>query len=268
MPQSKLLVHPDHAADGVGGHRITPQNAGWRYVGFETRTLKRGATSELDTGDRELCIVVLSGKARVVAGSFNSGTIGERASVFDGLPWSVYLPPRSAGMFEAETDCELALCSAPAEGRLGARVVPPNEVGTLTRGSGANARHIRNVLPEDAEAESLLVVEVITPGGNWSSYPPHKHDRDALPDESYLEETYYHRLKPPQGFAFQRVYTDDRSLDETLTVKDGDVVLVPKGYHPVGAPYGYDLYYLNVMAGPKRVWRFHNDPAHAWLISA
>ena len=268
MPQSKLLVHPDHAADGVGGHRITPQNAGWRYVGFETRTLKRGAPSELDTGDRELCIVVLSGKARVVAGSFNSGTIGERASVFDGLPWSVYLPPRSAGMFEAETDCELALCSAPAEGRLGARVVPPNEVGTLTRGSGANARHIRNVLPEDAEAESLLVVEVITPGGNWSSYPPHKHDRDALPDESYLEETYYHRLKPPQGFAFQRVYTDDRSLDETLTVKDGDVVLVPKGYHPVGAPYGYDLYYLNVMAGPKRVWRFHNDPAHAWLISA
>jgi 5-deoxy-glucuronate isomerase len=94
-----------------------------------------------------------------------------------------------------------------------------------------------------------------------------KHDRDALPDESYLEETYYHRLKPAQGFAFQRIYTDDRSLDETLTVGDGDVVLVPRGYHPVGAPHGYDLYYLNVMAGPKRVWRFHNDPAHEWLMA-
>ena len=95
-------------------------------------------------------------------------------------------------------------------------MIKPSDVGTLTRGSGTNARHVRNVLPEDAEAESLLVVEVITPGGHWSSYPPHKHDRDALPDESYLEETYYHRLKPPQGFAFQRIYTDDRWLDETL----------------------------------------------------
>ncbi len=158
------------------------------------------------------------------------------------------------------------MCSAPASGKFKARVIKPADVGTLTRGTGSNARHVRNVLPEDAEAESVLVVEVITPGGNWSSYPPHKHDRDALPDESYLEETYYHRLKPAQGFALQRVYTDDRSLDETLAVGDGDVVLVPKGYHPVGAPHGYDLYYLNVMAGPKRVWRFHNDPAHEWLM--
>ena len=107
---------------------------------------------------------------------------------------------------------------------------------------------------------------MITPSGNWSSYPPHKHDRDDLPHESQLEETYYHRFSPPQGYGVQRVYTDDRSLDETLAVGDGDVVLVPKGYHPVGAPHGYDLYYLNVMAGPKRIWRFHNDPAHEWLM--
>src|SRR5437763_1291380 len=116
------------------------------------------------------------------------------------------------------------------------------------------------------DGQSLLVVEVITPSGNWSSYPPHKHDRDALPNESLLEETYYHRLNPPQGFAFQRVYTDDRSLDETMAFEDGDVVLVPKGYHPVGAAHGYDLYYLNVMAGPRRVWKFHNDPAHEWML--
>ena len=161
-----------------------------------------------------------------------------------------------------------ALCSAPASGRFKARVIKPERRRHADPRQRARTRAIiRNVLPEDAEAESLLVVEVITPGGHWSSYPPHKHDRDALPDESYLEETYYHRLKPPQGFAFQRVYTDDRSLDETLTVADGDVVLVPRGYHPVGAPHGYDLYYLNMMAGPKRVWRFHNDPAHEWLMA-
>ena len=265
MAQSKLLIHPSRAGDRAG-HHITPESAGWRYVGFETRALKRAERSNLDTAGNEVCVVLLSGKARVTANGFESGAIGERASVFDGLPWSVYLPPRSAGTVEATSDCELALCSAPASGRLKARVIAPCDVGTLTRGAGTNAREIRNVLPETAEAESLLVVEVITPGGNWSSYPPHKHDRDALPDESYLEETYYHRLRPAQGFAFQRVYTDDRSLDETLTVSDGDVVLVPRGYHPVGAPHGYDLYYLNVMAGPKRVWRFHNDPAHEWLL--
>jgi 5-deoxy-glucuronate isomerase len=109
---------------------------------------------------------------------------------------------------------------------------------------------------------------VITPSGCWSSYPPHKHDQDNLPAESLLEETYYHRLSPPQGFGFQRVYTDDRSLDETMAFSDGDVVLVPRGYHPVGAPYGYELYYLNVMAGPKRIWKFHNDPAHEWMLRA
>ena len=137
-----------------------------------------------------------------------------------------------------------------------------------TRGKGTNTRYVRNILPDSSpHAESLLVVEVITPGGHWSSYPPHKHDRDALPAESLLEETYYHRLSPAQGYAVQRVYTDDRSLDETILVQDRDVVLVPRGYHPVGAAHGYDLWYLNVMAGPKRQWRFHNDPAHEWLIA-
>ncbi len=266
MAHSNLLVHPGLSDDGVR-HRITPQSAGWRYVGFETREMKRGARVTTPTGDREICVVILSGKARVKSGDFDSGVIGERADVFSGLPWSVYIPPHASVAIEAVEDCELAICSAPAVGRYPARVIAPSDVGTLTRGKGTNARHIRNILPEEAEAESLLVVEVITPGGHWSSYPPHKHDRDALPDESYLEETYYHRLWPPQGFALQRVYTDDRTLDETMAVADRDVVLVPRGYHPVGAPHGYQLYYLNTMAGPKRLWRFHNDPAHEWLMT-
>jgi 5-deoxy-glucuronate isomerase len=265
MARSKLLVRPRKSANGLV-HRVTPKSAGWTYVGFEARDLEKGGRHAGKTGKMEACIVVLSGKARITTKDFDSGVIGERASVFEGLPWSVYVPAGVSYEIEAATDCEVAICLAPALGKLPPRVIAPADVETLTRGTGSNTRHVRNVLSETASAESLLVVEVITPGGNWSSYPPHKHDRDALPNESYLEETYYHRLSPPQGFALQRVYTDDRKLDETIAVGDRDVVLVPRGYHPVGAPHGYELYYLNVMAGPKRTWRFHNDPAHAWML--
>ena len=128
------------------------------------------------------------------------------------------------------------------------------------------SRQIVDVIPSTFPADKLVVVEVYTPGGNWSSYPPHKHDSAVAGEETALEETYYYRIDPAQGFAFQRVYTDDRTLDETLCVSDGDVVLVPRGYHPVAAPHGYDVYYLNVMAGPVRQWMFRNDPAHEWLV--
>jgi 5-deoxy-glucuronate isomerase len=111
-------------------------------------------------------------------------------------------------------------------------------------------------------AESLLVTEVLTPGGNWSSWPPRKHDTNDLPRESYLEETYYHRTARPEGFAVQTIYTDDRSLDEAFQVHDGDLVLVPRGYHSVAAGPGYDLYYLNVMAGPQRRWVATTDANH------
>ena len=263
MPRLLVPAHAD--AEGVL-HDVTPESAGWTYVGFSTRQLGAGAAATAETGTRELCLVVLSGRVRVTAPGFDTGVIGERADVFSGLPWSVYLPPATRYEVSAEGDAEVALCTAPATGKLKARVIPPGDVETLTRGKGTNTRHVRNILSETAEAESLLVVEVITPSGCWSSYPSHKHDQDNLPHESALEETYYHRLNPPQGFAFQRVYTDDRSLDETMTVTDRDVVLVPRGYHPCAAAHGYELYYLNVMAGPKRIWRFHNDPAHEWLM--
>jgi len=261
---SKLLRKP---MAGEVVHRITPEDAGWSYVGFEVRDVPIGTPTTGETGDREACLVLVSGKARMSVGGQDFGLLGERKSPFEGSPWSLYAPARSAWEVVAETAVELAICSAPATGKLPARIITPDEVGQETRGKGTNIRYVRNILPDTGTAESLLVVEVITPGGHWSSYPPHKHDVNDPPRETYLEETYYHRLKPPQGFAFQRIYTDDRSLDETLTVADGDVVLVPKGYHPVGAPHGYDLYYLNTMAGPKRVWRFRNDPAHEWLMA-
>jgi 5-deoxy-glucuronate isomerase len=263
---SPLLVRPS-APDADGRvHAITPDSAGWTYIGFEVFDLAPGQRLRRDTGDQEVCVVVLSGKARASAGGQDFGTIGGRQSVFEGPGWSLYGPARSSFELVAEGACEVAVCRAPGTGRLPPRVIPPEAVGQETRGTGTNTRHVRNILPDTGEAESLLVVEVVTPAGHWSSYPPHKHDRDALPDESLLEETYYHRLDPPQGYGMQRVYTDDRSLDETVSFSDRDVVLVPRGYHPVGAPHGYDLFYLNVMAGPKRIWRFHNDPAHEWML--
>lgn len=264
---SKLLLKA--GPDNAGGHfhRVTPHSAGWTYVGFETHTLSAGAGLSRHEAQRETCIVMLSGKARVAAGGKEFGVIGQRNSPFEPEVWSFFIPGDMPWHLSAEGPCEFAVCTAPGKPGLPPRVIAPADVGYLTRGTGTNTRHVRNILPETEPAESLLVVEVITPSGHWSSYPPHKHDRDALPTESSLEETYYHRFSPPQGFGFQRVYTDDRSLDETMAIHDRDVVMVPRGYHPVGAAHGYDLYYLNVMAGPKRIWKFYNDPDHEWMLA-
>ncbi len=264
---SKLLVKP-RAGDGMVA-RITPESAGWGYVGFELHRLNPGQTVAAKTGSKEVCLVFITGRGAARADGEDFGLLGERMSVFQGAPWSLYVPQDSEWSVTAETNLELAVCQAPGlGGGLPARVIGPDEVKQEVRGKGTNTRYVTNILPEGEPADSLLVVEVITPGGHTSSYPPHKHDQDNLPVELYLEETYYHRLNPPQGFAFQRVYTDDRSLDETMAVEDGDIVMVPKGYHPCAACHGYDLYYLNVMAGPKRTWKFHNAPEHAWLMNA
>lgn len=269
---TNLLLHP-HAPDSEGRIlNVTPHNAGWRYVGFDVFKLKAGQTLSKKTEGNELCLVLLSGKAKIKAGALDCGELGGRASVFDDLPWSVYVPAKSDYSVIATTDLELAVCACPAEGKLPPRVIAPSEIVEETRGQGTNTRHVRNILPDISPyAENLLVVEVITPAGNWSSYPPHKHDTDNYPHETYLEETYYHRLNPPQGFGFQRVYTDDGSLDVSMAIKDGDVVLVPKGFHPVSAPHGFDLYYLNVMAGPVKAWKFTMSKDHehiAWTTTA
>ncbi len=176
------------------------------------------------------------------------------------------MPPGSDWRAVADSACTLAVCSAPSPGGRPAQRLGPEGIELTPRGKGTNQRFINNIAMEGRDvADSLLVTEVFTPAGHWSSYPPHRHDEDDFPRMTYLEETYYHRLKPDTGFGVQRVYTEDGSLDETMAVASQDVVLVPKGHHPCGAPYGYEMYYLNVMAGPRRAWRFANDPAHAWI---
>ncbi|PUA37953.1 5-deoxy-glucuronate isomerase [Paenibacillus elgii] len=264
-----LIVPSRKTADEQGNVlAITPESAGWTYVGFEVYRLSQGQRLKKETGDQEACLVLLSGKANVATSELMLDNIGQRMSVFEQIPpYSVYVPNGDFFEVTATTELELAVCAAPGYGSHPARLIAPDQVGVETRGYGNIERHIHNILPEQSPADSLLVVEVFTPNGHWSSYPPHKHDQDNLPNESYLEETYYHKINPAEGFAMQRVYTLDGELDETMIVKNGDAVLVPKGFHPVSAPPGYDVYYLNVMAGPVRTWRFYNDPAHEWLMT-
>ena len=264
---SKLIVRPQERDEQGKILSVTPESAGWEYVGFDLYSLKSGEVLTNKTGDQEACLVLLSGKASVRTNDADFLEIGKRMSVFEKTPpYSVYVPNDDSYTVEALTDLELAVCLAPGKGTHKARLIAPEDVGVEDRGSGHMSRKIHNILPEQKAADSLLVVEVLTPAGNWSSYPPHKHDQNNLPAESYLEETYYHEINPNQGFVVQRVYNDDRSLDEVLAVPNRSVVLVPEGYHPVSAPPGYESYYLNVMAGPVRTWKFHNDPDHEWLF--
>ncbi len=264
MP-SKLLVKPSKKTGKVIS--VTPKSAKWKYVGHDVWKLAPGKTARGAEERRETCIVFISGKGEVKVAGKSFGMIGERMNVFEGKPWSVYVPPGAKWSVTAATDCVINICTAPARKATDAFVIDPATLSIETRGAGSNTRYVCNILPEqDPRAESLLVVEVITPNGSTSSYPSHKHDKNNLPKESLLEETYYHRLNPPQGFAFQRVYTDDRKLDEAMAVEDGDITMVPKGYHPCATIHGYDLYYLNVMAGPVRIWKFNNQKDHEWLL--
>lgn len=267
MATSHLLSKVSSADEQGCIQKITPESAGWEYVSFAVYQLSAGQQLSLATQGLETCLVLVTGKANVATNEASFDDIGERMSVFEQkAPFSVYVPANDQFTVTATTDLELAVCQAPGEGLYPARLITPDMCGYETRGQGANTRHVCNICFGNMEAEKLLVCEVMTPGGNWSSYPPHKHDRDMAPAETQLEETYYHQLNPSQGFVFQRVYNDDRSLDETMAAEHKDVVMVPEGYHPVGAPHGYDSYYLNVMAGPSREWIFHNDPDHEWIV--
>lgn len=249
-------------------HEITPTSAGWRYVGFSLYRLRAGETAAAATADREVILVMIEGKAAIRGAERDWGVLGERMDVFEkSPPHCLYLPNGTDWKATAETDCTIAVCSAPGRGGHEARRIGPDGIALTERGKDTNTRYINNIAMENEDyCDSLLVTEVFTPAGHWSSYPSHRHDEDDYPRITYLEETYYHRINPAQGFGVQRVYTDDGRLDETMAVADGDVVLVPRGHHPCGAPYGFEMYYLNVMAGPLRKWRFVPNPAVTWIM--
>lgn len=267
----KLLRKPNEKGTTNGVtvvHDLTKENSPLKYVGFKIVDLAPGAKYSEELAKSECCIVALTGKINVTDKNVTFNNLGTRESVFEKIPTdSVYVSNDSCFEIEAVNQARVALCYSPSEQQLPTKLIKASDNTVENRGILNNKRLVHNILPDtDPSANSLLVVEVYTESGNWSSYPPHKHDQDNLPAESFLEETYYHEMNPQQGFVFQRVYTDDRSLDETMTVENGNVVIVPVGYHPVGVPDGYTSYYLNVMAGPTRVWKFHNDPDHEWIL--
>ncbi len=268
MPtQTDLLIRPKPLSPGEAGEIIslTPERARWQYISFGVRYLRAGDQLSAETGDSETAVVILGGECEVESAAGSWQGLGKRRNVFDGLPYALYLPRRTSYAVKATTPLEVALCSAKCERDFPPRVIRPEDVTIEIRGGKNVTRQIYHVLRPDFPAHRLLIVEVFTPSGNWSSYPPHKHDQATSSHEVKLEEIYYYRMSHPDGFAVQRLYTTDGRIDETVTVRDNDLVLIREGYHPVAAGPGYHCYYLNVLAGDVRSMQAADDPTYAWV---
>ena len=246
---------------------VAAPSPGWDYLEIAAYRLAAGQSVSRPADNRERLVLVLEGRASACVGATDFGVLGSRETVFDDPPPPVLLAePGKPVEVVAATDALVVIAGGAGTELHRTALVQPDDVLVEARGSGQTARRIHHLLPPTAEAGRLIAFEVVTPGGNWSSYPPHKHDIEDPPVEARLDEAYFYRFARPQGFAFQRIYTGDHAFDEALAPGDGDLVLVPAGYHPVGAAAGYDCYYLNVMAGPARAWNFSIDPDHAWLM--
>ena len=227
---------------------------------FAVRQVAPGTAWKADTGREECCLVLLRGTCRIEYPR-GEATLGPRADVFSAYPHAIYLPPRTTFQVIAEELTELGDGRAPARRRFEPRVIRPEDCGYEIRGGGNATRQIVDIIAPGFPADRLLVCEVFTPGGNWSSYPPHKHDVDRPPREVKLEEIYYYRFAHPDAYGFQRLYNGRE--DRTLTVSHGDLVLIRSGYHPFVTAHGYDAYYLNVLAGTRRSMAASDDPRYA-----
>lgn len=262
----QLLLHSDNENKSGSLIAVDPATAGWVYTSLDVVRLPAGSMRAGNSGRNELGLVVLGGRCQVAAAG-ETWQLGERTSVFTGQPWALYLPIESHYVITAETPLEIAICGARAEESHPPRLISPDQVEVEIRGAGNAARQINHIVKPDFPAHRLLIVEVFTPNGNWSSIPPHKHDVSNMPAEADLEEIYYYRIDPPNGFGLQRLYTADGRIDQAYVIHDGDLLLVPEGYHVFAVAHGSTGYYLNVLAGNEsvRTMQPSDDPAYAWL---
>ena len=268
MSSRVSIVHSRQLAQGESGELLnfSRESVGWQWMSMTARRLKSSETYEAKTQGEEAAFVILGGLCTANWGK-GQQTLGGRKNVFDGLPYCLYLPAGHSATFRAETVCEIAECRVPSQAKLEPRLVTPKDIVSSLRGGGNASRQIVDIIQTDFPADKLVVIEVYTPGGNWSSYPPHKHDVHAPPTEVDLDEIYYYRINQPAGFALQRLYSPMNGEDRVIQARDGDAVLVHSGYHPVVAGPGYDVYYLNFLAGTSRTLSVTEDPDHVWLKS-
>ena len=267
LPVDALHLRPD----AEGAVRVDPARAGWRYLSFETHVVGRGGLVVAAAGeDNETCLVVLDGLNMDVDGGTDRWQLEGRDGPFTDLPSALWLPDgRELQLSLPHGEGRVAVARAPRSGRDDVAATPiqvhPGDVRTEIRGAGNATRQINHIIAPDFPADRLEVVEVLTPSGNWSSWPPHKHDVDNMPDEAVLEEIYHYRFRRLEAWAIQRVYRSDRSRDGIWEVRDGDVVIVPDGYHPFTATHGDDAYYLNALAGDRRTMACSFDPDLDWV---
>jgi len=228
--------------------------------------LNREESYESNSNSKEIVLIILGGKCSVRVGDKQFNSIGRRRDVFEGRAFGVYIPPEHPFEIKKEENCEIAFCGTFSERKdIEAYMVTPEQNNSRIVGKDNWQREVCDIIGPSFDSQYLLIGETINPPGNWSSYPPHKHDVENPPVESLHEEVYFFKINPPQGFAFQRIYTDDESIDEVYTVKNNDAVFLPRGYHPVAAAGGYSVYYLWVLVGKTKTAIPHDDPQHAWV---
>jgi len=269
MSSRPFVIHSRSLPEGQSGEllRFTRESVQWEWMSLSARRLSPGARYATTTNGEEAAFVILGGECRADWGA-GEQAIGKRKNVFDGFPHCVYLPHGHRVNFVAETVSEIAECRVPSSADLEPRLIRPEDVASSLRGGGNASRQIVDVIKPEFPADRLVVIEVYTPGGNWSSFPPHKHDVHNPPTEVDLDGIYYYRIeRPREGFALQRLYSPDKSQDFTVRAEDGDAVLVRSGFHPVVAGPGYNVYYLNFLAGTSRTLAVTEDPNHVWLKS-
>jgi 5-deoxy-glucuronate isomerase len=266
----RLHLRHGHAADGRDPLLVTPESAGWRFAGLRVMRLQAGEERRIATGEDEMLVLPLSGSCRVRCDDEDMYLSGRR-SVWTRVSDFAYIPRDASVTIDSDAGGEFALPSARARRRLAPAYGPAEAVPIEVRGAGDATRQVTSFCaPGTFEADRLMAVELLTPAGNWSSYPPHKHDEERE-GEAVLEEIYYFRVRGAHGYGMHRTYTSDGAIDATVTVRDGDAFLVPRGYHgPCVAAPDHDLYYLNVLAGPgpARTMAFCDDPVHHWVREA